>query len=179
MRMHQFQQQQSHLPQFLTLPLQMHPFQNQHQESLMEGWMYNQARVTARLRRRADLVQSLKQRADSICLTADGVPSGPRVPLLPGGAAWPGRYGLHAQRYCSGNRWLAQEERRHGSCSRGQRWAHAGQQCGGLWTTVIHSARALALEGCPAEEDLSILTDSLSSMRLLRSMQRSDLPLSL
>ncbi len=29
---------------------------------------------------------------------------------------------------------------------------------------------ALALEGCPAEEDLSILTDSLSSMRLLRSM---------
>ncbi len=26
---------------------------------------------------------------------------------------------------------------------------------------------ALALEGCPAEEDLSILTDSLSSMRLL------------
>ncbi|MFM9151927.1 MAG: hypothetical protein ACKOPU_06645, partial [Candidatus Planktophila sp.] len=31
------------------------------------------ARVTARLRRRADLVRSLKQKADSICLTADGV----------------------------------------------------------------------------------------------------------
>ncbi len=38
---------------------------------------------------------------------------------------------------------------------------------------------ALALEGCPAEEDLNILTDSLSSMRLLMGMQRRDLPLSL
>jgi hypothetical protein len=38
---------------------------------------------------------------------------------------------------------------------------------------------ALALEGCPAEEDLNILTDSLSSMRLLMGMQRRNLPLSL
>jgi hypothetical protein len=46
---------------------------------------------------------------------------------------------------------------------------------------------ALALEGCPAEEDLNILTDSLSSMRdgdsmmmrLLMGMHRRDLPLSL
>jgi hypothetical protein len=34
-------------------------------------------------------------------------------------------------------------------------------------------------EGCPAEEDLNILTDSLSSMRLLMGMQRRDLLLSL
>jgi ribonuclease HI len=40
---------------------------------------------------------------------------------------------------------------------------------------------ALALEDCPGEEDLNILTDSLSSesMRLLKSMQRGDFPLSL
>jgi hypothetical protein len=33
---------------------------------------------------------------------------------------------------------------------------------------------ALALEDCPGEEDLNILTDSLSSMRLLKSMQSQD-----
>ncbi len=38
---------------------------------------------------------------------------------------------------------------------------------------------ALALEYCPGEEDLNILTDSLSSMRLLKSMKRGDFPLSL
>jgi ribonuclease HI len=38
---------------------------------------------------------------------------------------------------------------------------------------------ALALEDCPGGEDLNILTDSLSSMRLLKSMQRKDFPLQL
>jgi ribonuclease HI len=38
---------------------------------------------------------------------------------------------------------------------------------------------AVALEDCPGEEDLNILTDSLSSMKLLKSMQRGDFPLSL
>ncbi len=33
---------------------------------------------------------------------------------------------------------------------------------------------ALALEDCPGEEDLNILTNSLSSMRQLKSMQRGD-----
>ncbi len=37
----------------------------------------------------------------------------------------------------------------------------------------------LALEDCPGEEDLNILTDSLSSMRLLKNMQRQDFPLKL
>ena len=41
------------------------------------------------------------------------------------------------------------------------------------------TAIAIALEDCPGEEDLTILTDSLSSMRLLKSMQRGDFPLSL
>jgi hypothetical protein len=38
---------------------------------------------------------------------------------------------------------------------------------------------SMALEDCPDEEDLNILTDSLSSIRLLKSMQRRDFPLSL
>jgi hypothetical protein len=36
---------------------------------------------------------------------------------------------------------------------------------------------ALAIEVCPSEEDLTILTDSLSAVRLLQSMQRKDFPL--
>jgi hypothetical protein len=40
-------------------------------------------------------------------------------------------------------------------------------------------AQAAALEGCPAEEDLNILADSLSSVRLLMGMQQRGLPLSL
>ena len=35
----------------------------------------------------------------------------------------------------------------------------------------------MALKDCPDEEDLDILTDSLSAMVLLRGMQRKDLPL--
>ncbi len=38
---------------------------------------------------------------------------------------------------------------------------------------------ALALEDCPGEEDLNILKDSLSSMRLLENRQRQDFPLQL
>jgi hypothetical protein len=38
---------------------------------------------------------------------------------------------------------------------------------------------ALAREDCPGKEDLNIITDSLSSMRLLQNMQRHDFPLQL
>jgi ribonuclease HI len=38
---------------------------------------------------------------------------------------------------------------------------------------------ALAIEDCPGEEDLNILTESLSAMRLVKSMQRKDFPLPL
>ncbi len=34
-------------------------------------------------------------------------------------------------------------------------------------------------DACPSEEDLTVLTDSLSAMRLLQSMQRKYFPLSL
>jgi ribonuclease HI len=37
----------------------------------------------------------------------------------------------------------------------------------------------LALEDCPQDVDLNILTDSLSSLRLLKSLQRADFPLTL
>ncbi len=37
----------------------------------------------------------------------------------------------------------------------------------------------MELEDCPGEEDLNVLTDSLSSMMLLRCMQRGDFPLPL
>ena len=37
----------------------------------------------------------------------------------------------------------------------------------------------IALEDCPEDEDLNILTDSLSSMLLLKSFQRKDFLLSL
>jgi hypothetical protein len=46
---------------------------------------------------------------------------------------------------------------------------------------IVNSARidwlAIAPKDCPDEEDLNILTDSLSAIALLRSMQRKDLPL--
>ena len=60
-----------------------------------------------------------------------------------------------------------------------------------LWTAILRSfpppssirpeltGIALALVDCPGEEDLTILTESLGSIGLLKSMQRSDLPLPL
>ena len=38
---------------------------------------------------------------------------------------------------------------------------------------------SLAVEECPVEENLNILTDSLSALQLLRGMQRKDFPLGL
>jgi ribonuclease HI len=38
---------------------------------------------------------------------------------------------------------------------------------------------SIAIEACPIEEALTVLTDSPSAMRLLGSMQRKDFPLSL
>jgi hypothetical protein len=40
-------------------------------------------------------------------------------------------------------------------------------------------AELTAIKDCPGEEDLNVLTDSLSSLQLLMSMQRGDFPLSL
>jgi ribonuclease HI len=142
------------------------------------------ARVTARLRRRADRVRSLKQRADSICLTADGVvpldlgcPSSREAQLGPAGTAYT-RSGIVVATDGSlkksgamGAAVVAKDGRMQA------RSAAVFGQPSSIRPEL--TGIALALEGCPAEEDLSILTDSLSSMRLLRSMQRSDLPLSL
>ncbi len=38
---------------------------------------------------------------------------------------------------------------------------------------------ALALEDCPGEKDVNVITESLSSMKLLKNMQRQDFPLQL
>ena len=81
-----------------------------------------------------------------------------------------------SQRYCSGDGWLGAE----GVAKYGRMQAR-GVAVFGQPSSIRPELTgiALVLEGCPAEEDLSILTDSLSSMRLLVSMQQSDLPLNL
>ena len=142
------------------------------------------ARVTARLSRRADLVRRLKQRADSICLTADGVvpldlgcPSSREALLGPAGAAYT-RSGIVVatdgslkKNGAMGAAVVAKDGR-----MQARSVAVFGQPSS---IRPELTGIALALEGCPAEEDLNILTDSLSSMRLLMGMQRRDLPLSL
>ena len=142
------------------------------------------ARVTARLRRRADLVRRLKERADSICLTADGVVpldlgclSSREAQLGPAGAAYT-RSGIVVATDGSlrksgamGAAVVAKDGR-----MQARSVAVFGQPSS---IRPELTGLALALEGCPVEEDLSILTDSLSSMRLLMGMQRKDLPLSL
>ena len=142
------------------------------------------ARVTARLRRRADQVRRLKERADSICLTADGVVpldlgclSSREAQLGPAGAAYK-RSGIVVATDGSlkksgamGAAVVAKDGR-----IQARSVAVFGQPSS---IRPELTGIALALEGCPVEEDLNILTDSLSSMRLLMGMQRKDLPLSL
>jgi ribonuclease HI len=142
------------------------------------------ARITARLKRRADQVRVLKQRADSIRLTADGVvpldlacPSSREALLGPAGAAYT-RSGVVVATDGSlkksgimGAALVAKDSRMPARSV-----AVFGQPSS---IRPELTGIALALEGCPGEDDLNILTDSLSSMQLLRSMQREDFPLSL
>jgi hypothetical protein len=86
-----------------------------------EDWCVWASHTAMGVGTRTDLIRGLKQRLDSIRLTADGV-----VPLDLGclssreGPVRPSRRCLHAQWHRGGNRWLAQEERGHGSSVRGQ-----------------------------------------------------------
>jgi len=142
------------------------------------------ARVTARLRRRADLVRSLKQKADSICLTADGV-----VPLDLGClSSREARLGPAGTAYTRSGIVVATDGSLKKSGAMGAAVVAKDGRIQARSVAVFgqpSSIRpeltgiALALEESPAEEDLNILTDSLSSMRLLMGMQRKDLPLSL
>ena len=100
--------------------------------------------------------------------------------LFARGTAWVGQCGIHAQWHCGGDRWVAQEGREYGGSYGRQRRSPACAQRVGLWSTIVApTGIAIALEDCPGEEDLNILTDSLSSMWLLKSMQRGNFPLSL
>ncbi len=117
-----------------------------------------------------------KGRADSICLTSDGVVSldiacpSSREALLgqgPAGASYKHR-GIVVATDGSLKRRVAPWEQRS--------WAFAGTQCGDLWPALIYATGTLALEKCPVEEDLPIVTYNLSSMRLLHSMQRRGFP---
>jgi hypothetical protein len=142
--------------------------------------------VTARLSRRADLVQRLKQRADLICLTADGVvpldlgcPSSREALLGPAGAAYT-RSGIVMATDGSLKKSTVMGAAVVTNDSDGRMQARSVAVFGRPSSIRPELTWiALALEGCPAEKDLNILTDSLSSMRLLMGMQRRDLPLSL
>ena len=142
------------------------------------------SRITARLKNRADQVRALKRRADSIRLTADGVvpldvtcPSSREALLGPTGSAYTrsgvvvATDGSLKRNGSMGAALVAKDGRLPARSS-----AVFGQPSS---IRPELTGIALALEDCPGEEDLNILTDSLSSMQLLRSMQRGDFPLSL
>ena len=132
----------------------------------------------------APLLSDLKRRLDNIRLTADGVIpldltclSAREATLGPAGAAY--RYGgitvgtdgslksngaMGAAYVAMGGRLPARSVAVHGSAAS---------------IRPELTAIALACEDCPLTEDLNILTDSLSSMELLKNLQRRDFPLSL
>jgi ribonuclease HI len=128
--------------------------------------------------------RSLKRRADSIRLSADGVvpldlacPSSREALLGPAGTA-----------YANSGIVVATDGSLRGDGSMGAALVAKDGRLPARGVAVFgqpSSLRpeltgiALALEDCPGEEDLNVLTDSLSSMRLLKSMQRGDFPLSL
>ena len=128
--------------------------------------------------------EALKGQLDKMLLTTDGVtpldplsPSAKEATLGPAGAA----YGLSGITVGV-----------DGSCksdgAMGAAMVPMGNRIQARSVAVFGSASSIrpeltaitiALEDCPEEEDLNILTDSLSSMRLLKSLQRRDFPLSL
>ena len=139
---------------------------------------------TAALRAQRDQFAIVKRRADSIRLTADGVvpldltcPSSREALLGSAGAAYT-RSGIVVATDGS--------LRRDGSMgaamvAKDDRLPARSVAVFGPPSSLRPELTgiAIALEDCPGEEDLTILTDSLSSMRLLKSMQRGDFPLSL
>ena len=142
------------------------------------------ARVTARLGQQADRTRGLKQRLDSIRRTVDGVvpldlacPSSREALLGPAGAAYT-RSGIIVATDGSlkkngimGAAMVAKDGRLP------SRSVAVFGQPSSIRPEL--TGLALALEGCPDEEDLNILTDSLSAMKLRKSMQRKDFPLEL
>jgi hypothetical protein len=140
--------------------------------------------MRTRLRKREDMVRRLKTKADSICLTADGVvpldlacPSSLEALLGPAGAAYQHRGIVVATdgsfKRCGsmGTSFVTKD---------GRLPARSVAVLGQPFSILPElTGIALAIEACPSEEDLTILTDSLRAMLLLHSMQWKDFPLSL
>ncbi len=119
----------------------------------------------------------LKQRLDSIRLTADGV-----VPLDLGClSSRNARLGPVGAVYARSGIVMATDGSLKKSGAMGAAYVAKGNHLPPRSVAVFgqpSSIRpeltgiALALEDCPGEEDLNIITDSLSSIRLLKNMQR-------
>jgi hypothetical protein len=129
---------------------------------------------------RTDLMRGLKQRLDSIRLTADGV-----VPFDLGClSSREERLGPVAAAYTRSGIVVATDGSLKKSGAMGAAYVAKDNRLPPRSVAVFgqpSSIRgiALALEDCPGEEDLNTITDSLSSMRLLKNMQRQDFPLQL
>ena len=142
------------------------------------------AQEGALLRRPADVIRGLKQRLDSIHLTADGV-----VPLdLDCHSSREALLGPAAAAYTRNGILVATDGslKKNGimgaaMVAKDGRLASRSVAVFGQPSSIRPELTgiALAVEDCPREEDLNILTDSLSAMKLLSSMQRKDFPLSL
>ncbi len=145
----------------------------------MTGDQAETTQIIARLKQRADQVCTLKQRADSIRLTADGV-----VPLdLTCPSSLEALLGLAGAVYTRSGIVVAIDGSLKKSGIMGAALVAKGGRLPVRSVTVFGQPSSirpeltgitLALEDCPGEEDLNVLTDSLSSMQLLMSMQRGD-----
>jgi len=149
-----------------------------------EDWCVWASHAAMGMGTRTDLMRGLKQRLDSIRLTADGV-----VPLDLGClSSREARLGPVSAAYTRSGIVVATDGSLKKSGAMGAAYVAKDNRLPSRSVAVFgppSSIRpeltgiALALEDCPGEEDLNIITDSLSSMRLLKSMQRQDFPLQL
>jgi len=139
-------------------------------------------RVSERLTRRAELVSGLKRRLERLQLTADGV-----VPLDPSClSSREAVLGPAGHAYSLSGLVAATDGSLKKNGSMGAAYVSIGGRLPPRSVSVFgqpSSIRpeltgiAMVLKDCPDEEDLNILTDSLSAIVLLRSMHRKDLPL--
>ena len=139
-------------------------------------------RVRKRLKRRMESINRLTRRLELITLTADGV-----IPLdLSCLSSREAALGPVGPAYSLSGLVVATDGSLRKNGAMGAAYVSIGGRLPSRSVSVFgqpSSIRpeltgiAMALKDCPDEEDLNILTDSLSAMVLLRSMQRRDLPL--
>ena len=138
-------------------------------------------RVSERLTQRAESVSGLKRRLERLHLTADGV-----VPLDSSCLSSREAVGPAGPAYSLSGFVAATDGSLKKNGSMGASYVSIGGRLPPRSVSVLgqpSSIRpeltgiAMVLKDCQDEEDLNILTDSLSAIVLLRSMQRKDLPL--